>query len=372
MDRIDLKPVSQETIDSMGITDHDLWLVKFDVEVFGPFEQESLRHYASENEILFGKAFTTRRDQEDWQPFYSHTFFQRRVSGVAPRNAQGPFWIMENGLKSHPLSLSDLEKKIKDGKLVVTELISSDDGHSWHKIYEIPQFDRRANAQDLPQIPLESNFKAAASDLEERRERRANTSIEKEDLAETAHQALQTEKTLSFNINEVQELPRVGQAPSHKGFKWAISAGVSLVMSVVGIGSFLFTDHEDVPVAEVTGQAISGKPEASNSVNPSAHLDMPKRLPANYGPSNPAPPPSLPMPQQFPSYTETHQSPPDHIDRHDPMLDSPPEENLGGNGQPTEHSLVQSGLPPEEGEPRQDAAMGPEIAQPVVEESSDF
>jgi hypothetical protein len=376
MRELDLKPVTQETIDSMGFTDHDLWLVKLEEKVYGPFEPESLRHYSSENEDLFALAVATPKDTQDWRPFYSYSQFQKRTQGTTSRPSIGPFWLIENGLKAGPLSLADLEKRVKEKTLVVTELVSPDEGNTWHKLFELPQFDRRLQAhQDLPVTPLESSFQTARFDLEEMRERRASAHVVKEDLASTAHQALQTEKTISFNINDVHELPEAKKGIGNSNVKWILSAAMSLVMSVVGVGSFIFSSSEE-DTQEVTGQTVSAKPEEPKPVNPSAHLDMPQRLPSSAPPrfnrqsNTPMP---VPVPTQYPTYTETHQPPPEN---HDPMLDPqlPDEQSPGQPQAPVEHSLVNAGLPNNDDAENapQDAAMNAENPQPVVEESSDF
>jgi hypothetical protein len=168
---LDLKPLTNETIAQMGYSTHDLWLVKIDSTDFGPYETESLKHYVSDNEHLFETAEACRMDGVEFTPFWSHAIFQRRKIQPLSDKHEGPFWLLDDGLKTGPFSFHDIDKKIEMGLLVMTDHISTDEGFRWKKIFEIDGFDRRAySADELPVAPSEASFHQAKLELVEKLE----------------------------------------------------------------------------------------------------------------------------------------------------------------------------------------------------------
>ncbi len=132
MEKFDLQPLTKEAIQQKGLDNHDLWMVKMADEILGPFELESLKQYAADHEPLFDKLFASRVENNDFQPFFSHAQFQRREPQVVATTQEiykGPFWIMNQGLKSAPLSQQEINKRIEMGLLTMTDLISCDNGH---------------------------------------------------------------------------------------------------------------------------------------------------------------------------------------------------------------------------------------------------
>jgi hypothetical protein len=77
----DLKPLTNEIIHKMNYGPHTLWIVKLDDEVFGPFEIESLKHYAAENEHQFETALASRMDTMTGSHFFlMHIFYQLQIT----------------------------------------------------------------------------------------------------------------------------------------------------------------------------------------------------------------------------------------------------------------------------------------------------
>src|SRR5690606_3141066 len=139
----------------------DLWLVLWEGEEFGPFETESLKHYSTENKDLLQEAQARRLDQEEYKDFWSYPAFQRRKMQVLSPfdHSTEEFWLMHQGLKVGPFDHKEIDKKLEMDLLTMTDLISTDEGESWVKIFQIHQFDRRSHhPNDLPVSPREENF----------------------------------------------------------------------------------------------------------------------------------------------------------------------------------------------------------------------
>lgn len=362
---IDLKPLTDETIAEMGYNKHDLWLVKIGNITFGPYETESLKHYVGDNEHLFEEAHATRMDHVQWLPFWEQTIFQRRkIQGLGEAH-EGPFWLMDNGLKVGPLSFHDIDKKIEMGLLVMTDHISVDDGHHWKKIYQIAGFDRRTYSPDeLPIAPLESSFQQAKLVLIEKMEQ-PHVRVSDE-LAEMAWTGQQQAKVIEFKIDELT-LDTKKQTEVSASLKWAIPTAAAFVMALVTGGYFMFSVDEDPTLAvdDVADQSVYQKTAAR------------KTSPRGFIPSSSARSPASVSYGQTPQNNYDENRYPTQMDMHenydvpeerDPLdgpvtdIEQPPQEHsLVGNENPVGDSL--------------DAAMNgfsQPAEQPIVDEASDF
>lgn len=366
---IDLKPLSEETISEMGYQSHDLWLVKINHETFGPYETESLKHYVGDNEVLFEEAQASRMDDIQWKPFWDHVVFQRRKIQAAAEAHEGPFWILDNGLKIGPLAFRDVDKKIEMGILGMTDHISVDNGETWRKIYEIAGFDRRTYDPDsLPIAPLESEFQKAKLALVEKMEQpRFHTSDE---LAEMAHIGQQQAKVIQFRAEEMTlNTPR--ETHVSESLKWAVPTAAAVILTIFTTGYFMFqTEDEAVVIAEGEVEVevnkekpFYQKPKKQKIVRGSLP-DVPTRRPASVSYGSQAP--SYERQPSYPTHMETHESYNEPQER-DP-LDGPV---MDAEQAPQEHSLVNSQDP---GDQSLDAAMNGVVQpeQPIVEEASDF
>ncbi|MFP5385797.1 MAG: hypothetical protein ACLGHN_06930 [Bacteriovoracia bacterium] len=381
---IDLKPLSEETIAQMGYNNHDLWLVKIGSVVFGPYETESLKHYVHDNEHLFETALASRADETEWKSFWEHTQFQRRKPQVIQGEVyEGPFWIIDHGLKVGPFSLREIDKKLEMEILSMTDHISIDEGHTWIKVFQIEGFDRRSlNPDDLPIAPYENSFQKAKLALVEKLETQHANPLD--GLAEMAWQGQNSAKVLQFKIEEMT-LTQQQQTEVSAAVKWAVPTAAALILTVVTSGYFLFSsddvDLADVDVKEETlfyqkKMAIKESPVTPRAVIPSARQPS-IRKPASVGYTQPSPTPSRQeSASRYPTHIETHEEhyqEPAYQDRD--ALEGP----VSDMERPAEeHSLVDNFGPRDD--QSLDAAMtGPEPVienpvpdQPVVEEVSDF
>lgn len=355
---LDLQPLTEETIAQMGYEQHDLWLVKIGTIVFGPFETESLKHYVGENEHLFDNALAHRMDTEKYKAFWEHPTFQRRklqsVRGESPND--GPFWLLHNGLKVGPFSFNEIDKKIEVGVLGMTDHISTNDGHSWPKIYEIHQFDRRSLGPD--ELPVAPRF----SKLEIVEPITPKNSVTN-GLAGMAHVVQSEANVIPFKIDELTlDRPKEDTEVSSK-LKWMIPMAVAGLFAIGVVGKFIISNTSTPLISEdeTQDQPFYKLPAARNpSHDTGANVH---RRPASITYTKRYHEPSNQESSAYPTHIETHEP------SYDDMVATEPVDPGQVEIQPTEeHSLVGN----ENSENQSlDAAMNG-VEQPVVEEVSDF
>jgi hypothetical protein len=382
MATLDLRPLAQETIDQIGLEKHDLWLVKIHDELFGPFETESLKQYASENQTQFDEASASRMDTIDYKPFWENPLFQRRALKPVSENHDGPYWLLDNGMKSGPLSFNDIDKKIEMGLLVMTDHVSVDDGETWKKICELQQFDRRIlSAEELPATPTEEVFHIGKLELVEKLENSHETTVDQ--LADLAHVGKhnQEAKVIPFKADEVAlQMPQHHEMSS--SLKWAVPAAAAVVVTLLSTGYLMFNGSEETPLiseAEHTEQFYQKKRTGSRP-EPRGSMPSMDRMPASTGYSERPVPQENHIESRYPTHLETHERP---FEENLPERDFEPVAEGDPRPQEQEHSLVagnqnqiQGGAPEEHS---LDAAMNgenqPQVEVPQdrpVEEASDF
>jgi hypothetical protein len=374
---IDLKPLSEETIKQMGYSFHDLWLVKIDSIIFGPFETESLKHYVHDNEVLFEQAEASLLDEKEWKPFWEHTKFQTKKMQLVSENFDGPFWIMDFGLKLGPFTYYEIDKKIEMGLLVMTDYISVDSGENWVKIYQVEGLDRRIFSPEvLPKAPYESNLKTPIM-IENKQEK---TAIEEfANLAFLGHQQ-EIESQLKMD-----EMTLKAEIHSHRqsAVRWLIPLGAAIAMSVITTLYSMFT------AIKLPDLSTENKKEKSHEL-PRSLASEPRPVLRNQG--------HMPSPDLRPveeSYYQNHSAPSEHatgsryqtrVETHEdltkdvdpyPVEESLTETELSGGQQ---SSLVDNSYSDEQSldsalnsQPSTGKAKSRSPAEgPAVEEASDF
>lgn len=376
---LDLKPLTEEVIQQLGLGDHDLWLVKHDDEIFGPFEVESLKHYATENEPLFEKAVATRMDANNWQPFFSYDVFHLIAENAHPERRAEEFWILHLGQKAGPYSRRDIDKKMELGLLTLADMVSLDNGETWKKFYQLDAFNSHTgNPDELPMAPLESSFQRAKEVVNEWVDTHEVTGSHS-GLAGLVFIAQHKDKS-SLNLDEM-DLKSLSETEVSRSLKWAVPSAVAGFALLAAVGNYLLSPSNsmdevaDVKDAKVKPEVIMPKVSGTQQT-PSLHRPR-LREPSSFNPprSNLTRPTIHHADNSYPSQVETHRYEPD------PMIDPVEAEVLPPPDQTTEHSLVSNQAPqtlPHEGTGESlDQAMGgavenPMPEQPVIEEAADF
>lgn len=368
MANFDLKPLSQDIIQKLGLEGHALWKIKCGEDVFGPFDTPSLTHYAIANTDIMETALACHYESDDFKPFFSHSEFKKvEVTHQQEVEEKIQYWLMEDGLKSQPYPKEHILKKLKNGSLTRYCEVSMDDGHSWKKAPSFPEFAAYFVAStELPRTPHDSSFNRAKTQVMNELENKEESGI-KSALPSFAYLAQNQNKAVVLKVDELI-LQDDDDSPVHvaKALKWAIPGAAVFIAVAVFFGMQvsgqknsdpLTVENDPISAPEVRARAAA----ANNKVFNAQKYDQ--RRPAAYGPRS-----SLTQQPVFrddiPTHIETH------TDEYGPDLsaresaDSPePEVNM-------ESSLVDNGAPAEE--QSLDAAMNvsqaPPPSDPVLEQ----
>lgn len=363
-----LQPLSDETIDAMGINNHDLWLVRIEKTVYGPFETEALKSYALENEELFNDAQANRMDEHQFKAFWSYPQFQRRKPSVLSTTPhQNKFWLLSAGQKSGPLSFNEIDERIEQGELVMTDQISTDDGHTWKKLFQIPDFDRRRHTVDaLPISPTDMSFQEAKLKLVEKFDHPQITP--EENLAELYFEGKQA-KILTLKLDELT-LNTIKQTHVSQNMKWAIPTAAATIILFLTAGYFSFAPEMN-PLQEKVAQnekkVLNKKvaPSMAKSPAPKGVIPVIERAPASVNNYRPEPRrEAINQVSRYPTIIETH--------RDERAYDDQTQDNVYSHdelpAEPEIHSLVNPTHPTTS----LDSVMNGSNDQPVIEEVSDF
>ncbi len=372
---IDLKPLTNEIIHKMGYSTHDLWVVKYKEEVFGPFEVDSLKHYAAENENLFQECLASKMDTNDWHAFYSYAQFTEIGEHAVAHQAQvEKFWILQNGQKQGPLSRFDIQKKLEMNILGFNELVSFDEGHSWQKFYEIQMFQELLkDADSLPTAPSEIELSYAREEIAEG----IGQSLTTETLNGVAVLAYLGNKKEGpqLNLDEI-DLKLLNQTEVSRSLKWAVPAMVAGLVVVVGLVTVISNKNGEPDHFAHSDKNQEVVEQNTTQVKQTRFPRPSRRQPASYQPMDHQHRSGLT--QAPPIHHEPfqgHQEPQAY--ESEPPMDQPMEpEPLQEVDQGTEHSLV-SPTPGNEGNESLDQAMNmaepaPQPEAPPVEEAGDF
>ncbi len=181
---------------------------------------------------------------------YSHPFFQRRKPQLVSSDALSEetiddFHLLKNGQKIGPYTKQKILKMIETKEILITDMVSTNNGHSWCKLYQAEDFDRRTlkETDQLPGLPkkfigeenetviMVSDAVDAMTGLAYLSNIKRGKTIEK---AQNDNQYLEKEKSSSNEVN------------SKTIYK------VILVVSLVGITYFLYNmkDQLSAPFSE--------------------------------------------------------------------------------------------------------------------------
>ncbi len=376
MSTLDLKSLSDQTIQLLGIEAQNLWMIKVGSEVFGPFETLSIKHYASENPDQFVAAQITLMNDLKWVPFLEVDTF-KNIEFKQPEAEiikEKMFWILVEGQISLPFTLKEINKKIELGKLSLTDSLSVDEGDNWQKIYHVEEFAHRLHdAKELPSAPTEANFNKAKIKLLEKMEvdsRKTN----KKDISSMAYLGQRTTQIVVLKIDEIS-LETLEETEVSRSLRWAVPSALAGILTMVLSGYYIFTPSQDAPlfVDDSTDKPFYARPMAAGVQAAPAMRQPSSVAPMNHHPGRS----SLTQPSYsdsvYPTHIETHHDIQENDPQHEQIFD-----NQEVAPQPEEQVMVGN---PDDGQSL-DAAMNgvaqpvtevvPSQEQPIIEEVSDF
>lgn len=112
----------------------------------------------------------THHDQDDlmirnstsshWIMLYEHPAFQRRRPQLVSLDSLTPeddtqYFILSQGQKNGPYNKNHLQSIFDKKEILLTDMVSTNGGHTWMKLYQVDGFDRRSlkESVELPEIP---------------------------------------------------------------------------------------------------------------------------------------------------------------------------------------------------------------------------
>ncbi|MFL5786253.1 MAG: hypothetical protein ACJ76H_16660, partial [Bacteriovoracaceae bacterium] len=197
MSVFDLKPLSAKTISELKLKTDQLWEIKIDENIYGPFETLQLKHYSKENRSIMLRAYVSLMSVDSWRPFLEVREFFDDVK------SDGPFWTLCQGQKSSPLSKAEVAKRIELGTITRHDEISEDEGRHWHRIANHPEFEAHfTTGSSLPEVPNESSFTRSKQKVLEQLENKGQLI---DNIASLTHVSMVTkEKTKTVNIDNIK------------------------------------------------------------------------------------------------------------------------------------------------------------------------
>ena len=151
----------------------ELFEVRFDETRLGPIWNQDLKAYVAQDPNFPISCFVSQFAAEEWMPILQHPFFQRRRPQLVARNdlniEKEVFHVLREGKKLGPFNASEIQEKVNTGKILISDQVSTDGGHSWGRLYEIEEFDRRdiVPSGELPFMPEWQVFNNSFDEVEQ-------------------------------------------------------------------------------------------------------------------------------------------------------------------------------------------------------------
>jgi hypothetical protein len=139
----------------------------------GTFWATDLKKYIEANEENCSEMQIRNFGDSEWVDIYSHAFFQRRkpqiITNTNISESDSSILVLKEGLKDGPYNLQEISDQISEQKLLVTDMISIDNGLTWNAIHKLEDFDRRnlKAPSNLPHGPRGEVFLHSNQEVEE-------------------------------------------------------------------------------------------------------------------------------------------------------------------------------------------------------------
>lgn len=149
-------------------SDMTVVFVKNGKHEYGPIKREELKGYLKKYEVPSDWEAKSGLDDE-WQLIYEHPFFQRRkpqLISTEKFELEQEIFVLKDGTKMGPYNPNEIRSLISEKHILITDIASWDMGKTWHKIYQIEEFDRRSLKQsELPSGPDWEVFKQSFEEV---------------------------------------------------------------------------------------------------------------------------------------------------------------------------------------------------------------
>lgn len=150
----------------------ELFELRFGETRIGPLWNQDLKAFVAQDPNFPVSCLVSQFAAEDWIPLLQHPFFQRRKPQLVARNDLNieteQFHVLREGKKTGPYNAQQMQEKLQKGEVYISDQVSTDGGHSWGRLYEIEDFDRRniVASGSLPFMPEWQVFNNSFDEVE--------------------------------------------------------------------------------------------------------------------------------------------------------------------------------------------------------------
>lgn len=245
---------SEEDITKSVETREHIFEVKTAAGPLGFISLYDLKTFAQHAHDEAGLLSIRNIDESKWTNVFEHPYFQRRKPQLVPastleEDSEVQFFILRHGQKTGPYEKHELNSMLEEKVLLLTEMVSTNGGHTWMKLYQVEGFDRRSlsSSEQLPGIPFDGVF--------ERKSISPNVNVAETDaLSGLAYlgnvkrgKVIEREKNAHF---EEEMTKKAGNASL---YKWM------LILSVAGISYFLYNIKDQLTSPFAPAQSPIGE-----------------------------------------------------------------------------------------------------------------
>lgn len=239
---IDLQVMSEDEIAASNIEFSELWMVRINDEIFGPYHVEGLKEYAALHEEIFADADVAVMGDENWVMFLQSPLrapkrkAPPKLVSATTLQTHNSYHIERHGQRLGPQTHEQIVEMVKKGELLPTDLISDDEGFTWHKVFQLKAFEARPHqAELLPQAPSEESFTRAHD--EAMRSLMVEENPVKEGLVSLAHYGHRKTSATPLNLDELTSpktsSPVFAASASSPRSWWAGASAATAVLALM-------------------------------------------------------------------------------------------------------------------------------------------
>ncbi|MBY0415273.1 MAG: hypothetical protein K2Q18_13970, partial [Bdellovibrionales bacterium] len=128
----------------------------------GFISTHNLKTYILEHESELEGMSVRNIDSTDFTAIFEHVLFQRRrpqvIATMANIDSDQQFYILRQGQKTGPFQKGELITMLDEKEILLTDMVSYNGGHTWLKLYQLENFERRVlkESDSLPGVPTEA------------------------------------------------------------------------------------------------------------------------------------------------------------------------------------------------------------------------
>ncbi len=155
--------------EDMTSTSESYYEIKYNNEVIGNIFETDLKNYLKISNKETEEILVRKSSEEEFVNAFSLPVFQRRkpqlisteeLSASNEIADDEAYFILVKGQKKGPYTKEDINQFLNNKEILMTDLISSNAGHTWMKLYQVNSFERRQlkESEHLPELPSSDFF----------------------------------------------------------------------------------------------------------------------------------------------------------------------------------------------------------------------